>query len=92
MHSRPFPYYYSHVIVVPQQCADETATVQTLIRAIPKEQADLSSHCLSVWSVRKPRVFTVDILTWTVLMYFIRNNNSILFQQINTEYWCIGVP
>ena len=25
-------------------------------------------------------------------MYLIRNNNSILFQQINTEYWCIKVP
>ena len=33
----------------------------------------------------KLRIFTVDILTWIVLMYFHRNKNSILFQQINTE-------
>ena len=33
----------------------------------------------------------VDILTWIALMCFIRNNNPILFQQMNKEYWCIGV-
>ena len=27
----------------------------------------------------------VDILTWIVFISFIRNNNSILFQQINTD-------
>ena len=57
-----------------------------------KEQADLNLHCLSRWSVRKVRVFTVDILNWIVLRYFIRTNNSILFQQKNIEYWCIEVP
>ena len=35
-------------IAVLQQCADEMTTVQTLIRPIPKEQADLSLHCLSI--------------------------------------------
>ena len=38
-------------------------TVLTLIRPIPKEQADLSLHCLSSGSDGKLRVFTVDILS-----------------------------
>ena len=37
----------SPVYAVLQQCADRMATVWTLIRPIPKEQADLSLHCLS---------------------------------------------
>ena len=34
----------------------------------------------------------VDFSTWIALMYFIRNNNSILFQQIKKQLWCIEVP
>ena len=83
-HSRSLSYYYWPVIAVRQQCADTMATVHTQISPISKEQADLSLHCLSTWSVRQLRVFTVDVLTWIVHMCFIRNNNS-LFQQINTE-------
>ena len=30
-------------------------------------------------------LFTVDVFTGIVLMYFIRNNNSILFQQIKNR-------
>ena len=33
----------------------------------------------------KTMLFTVDIFTGIVLMYFIRNNNSILFQQIKNR-------
>ena len=84
-HSRPLPYYYWPVIAVLEQCADEMITVQSLIRPIPKEQADFSVHCFSIGSIRKLRVFTVDILTLIVLMYFIRNNNSNLFQQIKID-------
>ena len=45
-HSRPLPYYYWPVIAVLQQCTEGMATLKTLIRPIPKEQADLSLHCL----------------------------------------------
>ena len=47
---------------------------------------------LKLKTVQKLRVFTVDVLTWIALMYFIRKNNSILSQQIKTELWCIEVP